>query len=330
VKRALLTVAKAAVSVMLIGAALHAVDAAALAGAARRLAPTSLVAAVALVAVQALIIGWRWHRIVVLLGGRLLPRDAVSWVFVGMFFNNALPTSIGGDAVRIWLLRKSGAPLALSFGSVAIERGTGIVILGLMVSACVPAVWVMLDGSAFGVALAWVGPTLLAGLIVAALADKLVAGWIPRGVAEPLQWLGQELRRLTMQPRALAELGGLGFAASFIGLLAAYLLGESLGLGIELPAYIALVGGAVLLSVLPISLGGWGVREVGMVALFGAVGASVEGALALSLLWGVLPLVVSLPAGLLWWRGGRAYATRCDAAKRRSLAPPPENPDPPR
>ncbi len=331
VKRFSLAVARAAVSVILIAAVLHAVDTTALAGAVRHLGATSLAAAAVLIAAQALVIAWRWHRIVVLLGGRLPPKDAVQWVFLGMFFNNALPTSVGGDAVRIWLLRKSGASLVLSIGSVAIERGTGIVVLGLMVSACVPAVWAMLDGTALRVVLAWIGPSLLAGLLVAALADRLLAGWNPRGLGKSLKWLGEELRRLGTQPLVLAELAALGVAASLTGLLAAYLLGESLGLQIGFPTCIVLVGGSVLLSVLPISLGGWGVREVSMVTLFGAAGASGERALALSLLWGLLPLLVSLPAGLLWWRSGASQAVaRDEVGALKSAAPACQSPDPPR
>jgi len=122
VNRVLLALAKAAVSVALVAFIVRSVDGAALVAAMRRLPVSSLAAASLLLVVQAVIIGWRWHRIVVLLGGQLPPRDAVSWVFIGMFFNNALPTSVGGDAARIWLLRKGGAPLTLSLGSVAIER----------------------------------------------------------------------------------------------------------------------------------------------------------------------------------------------------------------
>lgn len=322
-RRKALIVARVALSVALIAWILHSLDGAALAGALRRLAPAALAAAALLIALQAVIIGWRWHRIVALLGGDLSPARAVTWVLVGMFFNNALPTSVGGDAVRIWLLRKSGAPLGLSLGSVAIERGTGLVILGLMVSACVPAVWTTLEGGGVRLALASVGPILLAGLVAAAVADKLVAERLAGRVASGLRWLGDGLRCLARRPLALAEVAGLGIVASFTGLLAAYVLGEGLGIGLGLPEYVVLVGGSVLLSLLPISLGGWGVRELSMVTLFGAVGAGAEQALGLSLLWGLLPVLVSLPAGVLWWRSGRDYAARDDEiGPRDSVSPP--------
>jgi hypothetical protein len=175
VKRALLTVAKAAVSVMLIGAALHASTPLRLPAPRVGWRPTRAGCGCAR-AVQALIIGWRWHRIVVLLGG---PPAAPRRGELGLCRDvlQQCPSHVHrGDAVRIWLLRKERGAAGAFVRQRGDRTGTGIVILGLMVSACVPAVWVMLDGSAL--VSRWPGsdPTLLAGLIVAALADKLVAG----------------------------------------------------------------------------------------------------------------------------------------------------------
>jgi len=304
-KQTWLGVAKAVFSVTLVAWVISTIERDALAATVSQLSVGSLMLAAALFVFQALVIGWRWHRIVEWLDGSLPPRDAMRWVFVGMFFNNALPTSVGGDAVRVWLLNRSGASLALSLGSVVIERGTGIVLLGLLITACMPAVWPLLTDQSLRLLLASTGPLLFAGLAVTTIAYKFAGGLMPAIVAGPLQSLGSGLRRLALQPRALAELMALGIAASILGLLAAYVLGKDLGIPLALPAYVALVGGAVLLSVLPVSLGGWGMREWGMVSLFGAVGVSAEQALALSLVWGVLPLLISLPAGLIWWAGRR-------------------------
>ena len=52
-----------------------------------------------------------------------------------------------------------------------------------------------------------------------------------------------------------------------------------------------------------------------LVALFGAVGVAPEKALAVSLLWGLLPLLVSLPAGFLWWAGGTQASSPVNVGK---------------
>ena len=56
----------------------------------------------------------------------------------------------------------------------------------------------------------------------------------------------------------------------------------------------------VLIMTIPISIGGWGVRETAMVALFGLIGVSNEGALVLSVLIGLVGMVSALPGGLIW------------------------------
>jgi uncharacterized membrane protein YbhN (UPF0104 family) len=319
-KRTVLTLTKLLVSVGLIAWIGRSIDAAALMNALRLVSMSSLAFAAGLVALQSLTIGWRWHRIVALLGGKLPAHKAVEWAFVGLFFNNVLPTSVGGDAVRIWLLRSGGATLRLAVASVVIERGTGIALLGLLISACVPMIWATVPDQSMRVALAATGPVLCAALVLAAFADKLVSGRMPASVARPFIVLGEGLRSLGEHPRSLLEIAALGILASLTGLVAAIVLGESLGIGLSLPAYIGLVGGALLLAVLPVSLGGWGVRELAMVALLGAAGVSTERALALSLVWGLLPLAVSLPFGLLWWLRGPARKAS-DAAIAAGVAP---------
>jgi uncharacterized membrane protein YbhN (UPF0104 family) len=267
------------------------------------LGPMSVALAAVLVTVQTVILGWRWHRIVQFLGVSLPLGKAIHWVFVGLFFNQALPSSVGGDVVRAWNLHRHGSTPGVAFGSVAIERGTGVALLGLLVTLCLPSIWIELDNSALRGVLFAVGPCLLVGLVVLGVVYKTVAAWLPGRLATLATGLGDGLGQLGANPRVLIEVSCLGIAASLTGILAAYGLGLDLDIGLTFPAYVVLVGGATLFSVLPISLGGWGVREVGMVALFGAVGVAPERALTLSILCGFLPLLISLPGGLSWWVG---------------------------
>lgn len=262
-----------------------------------------LLLAVLLLAAQSLVIGWRWRRIVMHLGGRMRGRDAVRWVLIGQFFNGALPTSIGGDALRIWLLHRSGAGTDLAVQSVLIERVSGLVVLGLIVSLCVPAVWSASASSpATTLGLALAGPVLALAVIGLVLVGRIGSALLPPRVAAALRNGIESLRPFVRRPRLVAEVAGMACIASLIGFAAGHFLAQALGILTSFWATAALLGGAMILSVAPVSLGGWGVREVGMVALFGSVGVPAEPALALSLLWGVLPLLIALPAFLLWRR----------------------------
>ncbi len=68
------------------------------------------------------------------------------------------------------------------------------------------------------------------------------------------------------------------------------------------------VSPALLVTTLPISIAGWGVREGAMVAAFSLVGVPVEGALVLSILFGLLILLISLPGGVVWMLSGDSRA----------------------
>ena len=82
------------------------------------------------------------------------------------------------------------------------------------------------------------------------------------------------------------------------------MLALALGINITLLDCLVLVPPVMLVTTLPISIAGWGVREGAMVAAFGFVGVPAQESLLLSLLFGVLGIVVALPGGLIWLAGG--------------------------
>ena len=265
-----------------------------------RLDAAAVVTAAALVALQSLFIAWRWHRIVRRLGGELPLSKSLLWVLVGQFFNLALPTSVGGDALRIWSLHRHGTAAGVAFSSVAAERLTGVVILGLMVCVSVASLGSDVPDAVFAT-LVGAAPMLLVALGLLALADKLPLAWLPGRLTAPAVQLARALRLLVATPPSLLELLALSLAASISGIAATYVVGRSLDIDLPFAAYVAFVGGAALLALLPISLGGWGVREAGMVALFATSGVASETALALSLIFGILPAAVALPGAMAWW-----------------------------
>lgn len=311
-RRGVARIVKVVLTAALLGWAVTSVDADRLAAALREFDAAGIAAATVLLVLQAVLIGWRWRVVLRLLDVALRFATALRWIFVGLFFNQALPTSVGGDALRVWALQRRGTPLATAFASVAIERLTGVALLGLAVSACVPAAWNVLPAAA-RIGLLTAGPALLLLLVLLAGADAWPARWMPRRLASVARTLALGLRRTAASARALAGVGGLGIAAAACGVGAAVVLARDLGVGQPLAQLVVAIGGAVLVSMLPVSLGGWGVREASMVALFGMLGVAPERALAVSLAWGALQLAVALPGGVLWWFDARREPPRPDS-----------------
>jgi glycosyltransferase 2 family protein len=66
-----------------------------------------------------------------------IPR-AFRYTFIAAFFNQTLPSTVGGDAVRIWLLRRDQGGWRAATYSVLIDRLTGVLVLALLVILCLP------------------------------------------------------------------------------------------------------------------------------------------------------------------------------------------------
>jgi uncharacterized membrane protein YbhN (UPF0104 family) len=81
----------------------------------------------------------------------------------------------------------------------------------------------------------------------------------------------------------------------FVSMLAVYFLGIGVGLNYGLLTFLVLVPPVMLLTIAPISLAGWGVREGGMIGLFMLVGADKTLVLSMSVLYGLILIAASLP-----------------------------------
>jgi hypothetical protein len=83
-------------------------------------------------------------------------------------------------------------------------------------------------------------------------------------------------------------------------ILQAYLLSEAMGLGTAAVYFLCFIPPILVLTMLPISVGGWGTANLAYVALFSRVGMDPDGAFALSVLILGLGVVGNLPGGLIY------------------------------
>jgi uncharacterized protein (TIRG00374 family) len=113
---------------------------------------------------QTSLLALRWRDIVTICGAKLSPATALSYSLIGQFFSQVLPSTVGGDAVRIWLLDGAGWPSAIY--SVLIDRVVGVSILALLVVACLPWTFDLIHDPIARAALALIGFGALAGALV--------------------------------------------------------------------------------------------------------------------------------------------------------------------
>jgi uncharacterized membrane protein YbhN (UPF0104 family) len=123
-----------------------------------------------------------------------------------------------------------------------------------------------------------------------------------RLVAE-LAALSREGRRLFARPARSAAIVGLSVVTVGFAILAVMLVAGSLGVDLPFLTWLAIVPPVTLIQLVPVSLAGWGVRELGFVVVLAGFGIPAEAALAASLLLGLCLIAVGLPGGLLWLTG---------------------------
>jgi uncharacterized membrane protein YbhN (UPF0104 family) len=268
-----------------------------------------LAAALAALLLQVVVLAWRWAMVTKILGHGLDWASLLRMTFVGQFFNQALPSSVGGDAVRIWMARKAGAGLRQSVHGVIADRAVATAMLLVFVLAGMP-----LQGPILGDSVArWTADGLALGCLVGFALCLALAAPVRRRLGHvrlvrEAADLALAVRRIVSDRRhapAVLLLSALNHVLAILGML---LLAMSLGLPAAVPAFFVLVPLVLLLSMIPISIGGWGLREGIMIAAFGHVGLSSEQALGLSLLFGLAITAVSLPGGAVWLLERRAGA----------------------
>jgi glycosyltransferase 2 family protein len=271
--------------------------------------PLALAAAAAILLAIALPMARRWSCVLKVLGAPAPVKTTLPAVLIGSFFNQALPSNIGGDAFRVWeIATATGIRLPLALTSVAIDRVAGFAALFILMTVIMPFLFAMAASPmALGLVVALLaGYGAICALMMLDLLHRPLARF---RLARALAQFSADMRRVLLSPNRAAPIIGYGLVSNAAAVLALYILGRGLGIPVSLVGCFVVGSAAALLAAVPVSVAGWGVREGTFVAGFGMMGVSGADALTLSVLFGLLGIAASLPGGLLWLarrKSGRA------------------------
>ena len=318
-KRYLGFVLKFAVSVALIAYMATTFD---LGDAAQRILEVDLLWMVAAALVFFILIannGLRWEIVIWALGARLGFWAAIRMVYIASFFNQALPSTIGGDAARMFFSRRAGLSLATSINSVMLERVVAVLGLIVLVVATQPFLLSRIGDNPAKYVFPLLAAGGVAGICFLMVLDRIPERWRRWKLARGLVQLAGDAKSLFLHPGYAAAAVALGVSGQLLISALFYLLAQALGLErVDLLDCIVLVPPVILITTIPISIAGWGLREGAMVTLFAFVGLAQGDAFVLSILFGVVSLMLSLPAGLVWLASSGRNATDESGAGRRA------------
>ncbi len=246
----------------------------------------------------------RWRTVMRAIDALLPLWQSIQILYIGVFFNQTLPSSVGGDAVRMILARKHGLSLQGAVNGVMLERVVNVLGLIVLVVATQPFLLARIGDNPAKFVFPALAAVAVAGIVFLMLLDRIPERhrrWaVVRGAAN----LAGDTKRLFLAPaRALAAVG-FGVLGMILISLIVYFLALALGIGVSPIDCMVLVPPVMLIASIPISIAGWGLRESTMVAAFGFIGVPEGDAFVLSLLFGLANIIVALPGGLIWLVGG--------------------------
>ncbi len=245
---------------------------------------------------------WRWQLILRRLGlGGFSTRVALESVLIGMFFNQGLPSSMGGDLVRVWRLTHDRTTLKDVFSSIVIEKLAAVAAMILISLFSLPWLLRIVTGRHALLAIAAANLLAAAGLAVLLVLDKLP---LVRHVAafrlgRAVLGVCANLRKVAFSPAFLPVLAW-SLAIHVAVSLLFWALTTALHLDVDPSVCIMFIPIVMLVTTIPISIAGWGIRESAVVVLFGFAGVSSAQAIAVSLLFGIAVALAALPGGLVW------------------------------
>jgi uncharacterized membrane protein YbhN (UPF0104 family) len=260
---------------------------------------------------QAGLAALRFVMVVARFGAKFRLAGSIRVTLEGMFFSQTFLSFLGGDALRIWRIKRLGLPLTEATSAVVFDRLTGIVVNHVLLLASLPWLLAVITDGPVRLILVFLALTGVGGFGMILLIAYL------RGRNGMLHWLRA---RIPIKPLAtlLVEASSVGrhffdqysqlvrvlLVSGFIAVANAIMFAVVLiGMGVDakLAFGCALLVPAVMeIAMLPISIAGWGVREGASIVAFGTLGLPPHNALGASVAFGLIVAAVSLIGGILW------------------------------
>ena len=234
-------------------------------------------------------------------------------VAVGMFLNNFLPTSIGGDAYRVYRTLPLDGYRSRAISAVAVER-----LVGLGALLALGGVGALAVLSEFAIARLYLIVLMAGGIAALLLGYAIYRGWFKpltdrvRHLAV-FDALNHNLGRLLAARREWVHLLALSFLYQCGSILIVYYLFHAVGYPVPLAWCALITAAAGVVAVLPISINGIGLMEGSIVGMAVALGVTYEYALLVALVRRFVMLALSVLCGLIYALEQRAPSPQASA-----------------
>src|ERR1700731_3368067 len=243
----------------------------------------------------------RWCAISAECGAPLTTRTAMRYNLIGAFFNQTLPSSIGGDAVRLWLVARNGAGWRAATYSIFVDHAIGLIALSIIIVASLPWSYNLISDPNGRSALLLVDFAALAGGVGFLVLGMLRWPWLKRWWAtHHIHACAVIANRVIFSRRRGPKVTVLSLLVHVLAVVIAWCVVQPIAAPVTFGQTFQVIPPVMLITMLPISIAGWGVREATMGLAFGYAGLMTNEGVNVSLLFGAVPFLVGACGGLVW------------------------------
>ena len=222
---------------------------------------------------------------------------------VGNFFNQFIPSTVGGDIARAWWIKSSDTSTTNTMMVVAADRLIGlcgICVVGLLAAHTQSQMQISRFAGAFLLIMlagltTVASPTAQAGLRRLFAKTRFLRGQLAR-----LATVLQGINALRTSPGSLAIAFAISVALQAVVIFQFAVISRALGLDISISALAVIVPLVSLVTTLPVSINGIGLREAAFVVIGAPFGLSNEGAVAMSLLFLFVATLYAMVGGAIY------------------------------
>ncbi|HEY0302720.1 MAG TPA: lysylphosphatidylglycerol synthase transmembrane domain-containing protein, partial [Rhizomicrobium sp.] len=222
-----------------------------------------------------------------------------------------LPSTVGGDAARIWLLARGGGGWANAAYSVLIDRIAGVFALAVIVIACLPWTLALVQDPVAQAILILIGGGAVAGAVVFIMIGFLRLPILERfAPTRHLVAVSRIARRICQSTSSAGAIGALSLAIHFLTITSIWCLAQSVAASASYAVLTFVIPPVILIATVPISIAGWGLREGSMIAAFTFAGLAAGDGLIVSVLFGLTGFAIGTIGGIVWIVSGARAAPR--------------------
>jgi len=243
----------------------------------------------------------RWREISAQCQAPLTDLQAFRYNMIGSFFNQTLPSSIGGDAVRLWLVQRTGTGWRAATYSILTDRAIGLIALALIIVASLPWSYGMIADRNGRLALLVVDFAALTGGLGFLLLGYLPWTWLKRWwPTRHVHACSVIANKVIFNRRSGPKIAVLSLTIHVLAVVIAWCAVNSIAAPAAFEQVFMLIPPIMLITMMPISIAGWGVREATMMVAFGYAGLAQTDGTMVSILFGAVSFIVGCIGGLVW------------------------------